>query len=348
MNLPDKQVTAWVNMAAAKNDLAAKLSEMELAAQKILLSIPETAGYDTIDAATEQYRKLHTDMINTRKPFTNTIDTAIVQPLMLPEKRVDPKVNATYIRLTEQSLTLRKAAEATARAGEQKQKEIVDFKIFIHNEQSRVISKYRGDLNNEINRYYTECLQHANPDPELDTVKKFLSEIKPDKMQKFAPVLLTPGEMAEIYDTLPKANFTAVVESTTIELDKLFSNYQSDLANAAAAIEHQKTQAALAAQEQARKDAEDNAMHTLISKSEVPVIETPKIKRKLEVVDENTADWMKAVLAGFLVNLPSMTKYMRVKSWGKLSVGQMAGYLGQHATDTGETISNLKYSEVCK
>ena len=58
--------------------------------------------------------------------------------------------------------------------------------------------------------------------------------------------------------------------------------------------------------------------------------------------------WAKAVMAAFIVNLPNLGKWLRVKSWGNLKIGQMADYLGKLATETGVVFTGLEMEEVCK
>jgi hypothetical protein len=54
------------------------------------------------------------------------------------------------------------------------------------------------------------------------------------------------------------------------------------------------------------------------------------------------------VLTNFIKNWQYVNKYVKVKSWAKLSIGQMAEALAKHISETGETFANLTTEEVCK
>jgi hypothetical protein len=43
-----------------------------------------------------------------------------------------------------------------------------------------------------------------------------------------------------------------------------------------------------------------------------------------------------------------LQKYIRVKSWSKLSIGQMGEYLAKFVTETGDLINSLQFEEVQK
>ena len=132
------------------------------------------------------------------------------------------------------------------------------------------------------------------------------------------------------------------------ELHATFANFASDIANADAAIKHQQDQAKLQEIEENKKAAEDMAITTLITASETVVLDTPKIKKTVEIVVVESEQWAKAVMAAFIINLPSLAKYIRVKSWSKLSIGQMATTLGQLATETGIVYNGLSFNEIEK
>ena len=55
-----------------------------------------------------------------------------------------------------------------------------------------------------------------------------------------------------------------------------------------------------------------------------------------------------AVITNFVKNWQHVNKYVKVKSWAKLSIGQMADALSKHISETGETFANLETEEICK
>ena len=155
----EAQAAAWVGLAKSKNEIAYNLGTMELQAQAILLPIIESQDHAHIDAALAEYRKLHTAIVEARKPFTNAIDTGIVQPLMTFEKRVDPKVNSAYLDLQTRSLSLRKAEADKAALVNAKNQEAASFKAHVLNEFSRVVSQYRNQIRSVIQTMYTQSLE---------------------------------------------------------------------------------------------------------------------------------------------------------------------------------------------
>jgi hypothetical protein len=131
-------------------------------------------------------------------------------------------------------------------------------------------------------------------------------------------------------------------------LPQIFVNYESDLANAAAAIEQRELDAKIAAKEIAHKLEAETAINTLISNASTPVVETPKIKVELKIEVINSPEWAQLIMTHFIANMPTLIKYVRVKTWDNLSIGQMATAISKHASETGETYKGILYSEICK
>lgn len=344
----EEQANAWVGLAQQKNQIVFELGKQELAAQQILLPLSQDATYETIDIALSAYRKAHSEMVEYRKPFTNAVNTGIIEPLMAFEKRVDPKNNQSYNALAQRSLGLRKEEANKAALINAKKQEIANFKAHVFNEFSRVVTEWRAAIRRGFQHQYQIMLKEHTETPPVATIKDMMSQIAPPVINRFEARYLTREEMFEIYEGSQKPNYVQYLEDLYKEVDDLFANYSSDLANAEAAIKHQENAAKLLELEEANKAKEEQAMTTLITTAETVVIETPKIKKTVQVTVIESEQWAKAVMAAFIVNLPKLTKYIRVKSWSKLSIGQMATYLGQLATDTGEKLNGLQLEEVEK
>ena len=343
------QADAWVGLATEKNRLMFELGRMELAAQNILLRVQrDDAAYEAIDVALAEYRKSYTAISDLRKTFTNQIDAGIIQPLMAFEKRIDPKNNGQYNALASRSLQLRKAEADKATLANAKNQEVASFKAHVVNEFSRVVTEYRAIIRREAAGHYEKCLKDKIPDPGVEKVKEMLRQIAPPNVAKFNARYLSGEELLQIYNDSPKPDYASYYEELMSEVDNLFANYSSDLANAEAAIKHQQEQARLQELEEANKAKEEQALNTLIATSETVVIEEPKIKRTVQVTVVESEAWAKSVMASFITNLPKLTKYIRVKSWSKLNIGQMATYLGQYATDEGVSFPGLSLKEVEK
>jgi hypothetical protein len=343
--LPEAQINAWLGMATTKNQLTAQLQQLELAAQAILLPVVGSEDFNVIDAVLAEYRKAHTLISDTRKPFTNTIDSAIVQPLMAFEKRVDPKVNTEYNTLVAKSLQLRKVEADKAAQANLKNNVIAQFKAHCINEFSRLQTELSNHLGREIIKQYEMHLTERIS-PELSALKSKLRAVVVPIINKFETTVLTVQELQAIYNEIEKPDFEEIYQGAEDMVDRTFANFDSDLANAAQAIAHQKEQAQLAEVEAASKLAEEQAINTLIVHSEAVVIDTPKIKKTVQIIVVESEQWAKAVMAAFITNLPNLAKYIRVKSWAKLSIGQMAEYLSKFATDEGVAFNGIELKEV--
>jgi hypothetical protein len=341
------QIEAWVQLAQKKNELTQKLANSELALQKILLDV-NVNDYKTIDEALAVYRKSHTSLIETRKEFTSIIDANIVQPLMQFEKRADPKVNTLYLELTTTSLNLRQIAAKKAHEFQSIENEKNMFTNHCINEFLRIESKYIQDLNNEVDSCYSQFLSQGIKEPMLAEVEAFLRGVKLDAIRKFVPIIITKEQMQELFLKVEQPKYNDILENKIAMLPQIFINYETDLANAAAAIEARELEAKIAAKEIEQKLEAETAINTLISNASTPVVETPKIKVELKIEVINSPEWAQLIMTHFIANMPTLVKYVRVKTWDNLSIGQMATAIAKHATDTGETYKGILYSELCK
>ena len=346
-HISEAQAAAWLGMAEQKNIIAADLQTYELQAQGLLLPVQNSQLYSEIDAALAAYRKLHTDTVEHRKGFTNKIDAGIVQPLMAFEKRIDPKVNEAYVELTARSLSLRQQEAANAAAANVKNQAVANFKAHCVNEFYRVAEELRGKLRREIGHQYKLHLEQRIS-PTMEKIKELLKLIPIPPTAKFTGTVLSTEELGEIYKGLNKPDFADIFNDAFILLETTFANFDSDLANAAAAIAHQKEQEQLAEVQAAQTLAEEMAMNTLIATSETVVVDAPKVKKTLQITVIESELWAKTIMAAFITNMQFMTKYIKVKSWSKLSIGQMAEYLSKYSTEEGVQLKGLQYEEICK
>lgn len=348
MQLTEQQAT-WAVLPLQKNALADDLQKRELTAQG-LLQQAEAAGDDhhVIDTNLAAYRKLHTEMVEARKPFTGMIQDRIIAPLMEFEKRVDPAKNQLYVSLFNKSVDIRRKENLKAQEANAREQEKANFKIHFTNEYTRIVGLYQAIVIREANNIYASYLRGKVQDPKIIDLKQELAKIPTPELNRFNARYLHKEVMEELFKEVVQPNWQGVFDDLMIQVDNLFANYSSDLANAEAAIKAQEDATALAAQKADAKIAEEQAMNTLVMKAETPTIEGPAIKRNLQVKTVESEAWAKAVMAAFIVNLPSLAKWLRVKSWGNLKVSQMADYLGKLATETGEVFNGLELEEICK
>lgn len=341
--LPQAQQDAWLGMAVAKNNVVAELKAAELNAQSLLVVDP--SNYNTIDLALASYRKAHAEMVDIRKGFTNQIDAGIIQPLMAFEKRVDPAKNEVYQQLLQTSLRLRKEeADRVARIN-QVTMEITSFKAHCSNEFFRCAAEYRTAIRGEITKQYEYWLNEGKY-PNLDQLRVGLEAIPTPAPAKFKPVYITGEQMQEAYGTIHKPDYAAIFEEMVEEMKETFANFSSDMANKTAAIERQHEIHQLATIQEQSQLAEETAINTLIVNSEAVVIAEPTIRRTYTITIIESEAWAKNVIAGFIANLPALGKYIRVKSWAKLTIGQMAEYLAKLATDTNTKVNGLQYESI--
>lgn len=338
IQVSEKQQAAWIGLAGRKNELTNALTSDELQAQMLLTG--ET--YEVIDANLATYRKAHQEMVDKRKEYTNAIDAGIVQPLMAFEKRVDPKTNSAYVALSQKSLLLRKTAETAAASTNAKNLEASTFKAHCQNEFFRVCAEYRAILRAEVVKQYAYWLNEGTM-CDLDQLKITLQSVPVPVVKKYIPTYLTQEDMAKIYGTITKPDYSHIHNEMMEYLDETFAHFSSDLANRSQAIAHVTQDAALQTQAEATKVTEDVAINTLIATAETVIIDTPKIKRTLVIIVVESEQWAKQIMTQFITNLPSLGKYIRVKSWAKLTIGQMAEYLSKFSTDEEKELPGLTY-----
>lgn len=339
------QSAAWLGMAHQKNILNHDLAKMELQAQGLLLPVKDSQDYKAIDEALASYRKLTGDMTATRMPFTNAVDSGIVQPLMAFEKRV--KEDTAYHTLVSRSLNLRKAESDKVNASNQKAAEITRFKAHVENEFFRVAAEYRALLRKECAGQYEIALREKLTGDTKD-IKLMLQTLAVPAPAKFNATQITFDEMSTIYAAVQKPDYASMYVEACKDLDNMFANFASDLANAEGAIQHQQQVTQLVDIAETKRLNEDVAINTLIATSETVVIDTPRIKKTLQVVIIESEAWAKSVMAAFIVNMPHLGGKIRVKSWANLTIGQMAVALGQLASETGAMADKLEYKEVEK
>lgn len=345
------QQQAWAQLPLQKNAVANELQNMELSAQRFLqLAETPNSPYELIDTNLNSYKKLYAEMVDKRKPFTSMITERIINPLMEFEKRVDPAKNATYLSLAARSLQLRKQKETEVANANAKEQEKVAFQTHVVNEYHRVVEQYRNIVRDFVLKNYTANLLSKISDVTgiVQDLKKQISQIKPPPFVRYMPKFITEAEMNEIYSAVPPPKWNDYYNELMGEVDTTFSNYESDLANASEAILAQEQQVALKNVEDSAKTKEAIAIDTLTIRSEAVIIDAPVIKKSVKVVELNTEEWSMAIIVAYVKNRTDLIKYFRVKTWSKLSLGQIADALGKLATETGLQFDNLQLEEICK
>jgi actin-related protein len=171
-----------------------------------------------------------------------------------------------------------------------------------------------------------------------------LAKIELSNFQKFDINFISSQEALEIFHSIDKyepSNDLAYYQSLVPEK---FQMYQHDF-NSIEKLEEEQRNRVAAAEQELKADL---AINTLIAQSETLIVDTPKVKREIKIVVIESEAWAMAIMTNFIKNWQYVNKYVKVKSWAKLSIGQMAEALAKHISETGETFANLETEEVCK
>lgn len=345
--LTAQQSAAWLGLASAKNELCDRLARAELQAQAILTPLADSSDYKAIDEALATYKKMHASMVALRIGLTSKVEDGVIKPLMAYEKRVDPKNNEACKKMVEKSLSLRTADRLKCEMENSKAAEIASFKNHVTNQYLEAAQSYRQQLHKEITAHYAAALL-ANNAKCKDELMSVISNIRPQPLSKFVPKFLTREEMKDLFLLEKAPDYNSILLEMGEYIEAVFSNFESDVANAAAAISQREAADKLLAIKEDEKLKASQAINTLISKSSATFIVGPDIKKNLVVKVVDSEEWAKAVIAEFVTNMPYLGKYIRVKTWSSLSIGQMAEYLGKYATAEGVVLKNLEMVEVLK
>lgn len=341
----------WLRLAALREEVFNSLQKDELAIQSKLNQIPKETELSAVQTLLGEAKEMQAEMKGKRLHFTNYVSESIIDKAMEFEKRTQ----ALFPAAVEFELNLRKAVVEKQTANNAKQTEVNALKAHIESEHFRIAAAYRLELYNFVMNAYKDCLsQKIKPGKALQSylekVRGFMKAQKLSAFIQYERKLVSLDEAKVIYNQvkkyLPKEDLDKALE----ELDERFSNYKNDLENASKAIK-------AASKEQAEQVADINE-EVNISKATSELIAQagtfemtggPTIKKRKEVVEENTDEWAINVIENFFRNWNACRKYLRVSTWAKLSIGQMAASLGKLVTDDKEIkLSKLQIKEVEK
>jgi hypothetical protein len=181
----------------------------------------------------------------------------------------------------------------------------------------------------------------------VSDLESIMSKFVLGNFKKFDTRLISDQQALEIFHSIDKYNGVRDLIYYQGLAEEKFQMYAHDLANAESLeklLQEQQIRVAAAEQELAA----DIATNTLIAQAETLIVDTPKVKREIKIVVVESEAWAMAVMSNFMKNFMYVNKYVKVKSWAKLSIGQMAEALAKHISETGETFANLQTEEICK
>jgi hypothetical protein len=333
--LTEPQKEAWLGMAMQKNNVVAKLATYQLQLQNILLKVKDSKIHADIDKCLSEYRSTLKEMVDYRLVFTNKVTAGIITPIMAPEKECDIKTNVDYLALVNASLELRQAEQTKANEANVRLAEIARFKAHIENDNNRRAQEYRTILRKEIANQYSIHLR-AGEKKGWEEIKAVMKTLDQPVAEKFGVTTLTIDELTEINANANLVDFKAIYAEMMQEFDGVFSNFDNDLAAPDKAIEVT-TQAVAAAVVE-----EKPVFVTPVAQVQIA---GPKIKKLVEVIVIDTMPWGTAVMQHFILNQDKINIRGAVS---KLTIGQMAAYLGKLATETDCEFKGLILNEVQK
>jgi len=336
------QQQGWLSLADYKQQVFTALQQGELAIQATLANLPDDllTVQERLKAAKQQAAQVK----ECRLQFTGMINDRLIKSSMEFEKRIDALI-ATAATL---ELKLRKAAEAVELERAALQREEQQLQAHIVNENYRVETEYRNAINRWITDFYAGCLRKRIPQPDLSELQGIIENIKVSAPSVFQIRLVSRPRAEEIYSAIQRPDLAAIRDGAIASLPERFSMYAHDLQNAEAAAKA--VEEAQATQEAEAKQTVEltAATNVLMAQAETVAVGAPKVKRNLKVVEENSEKWALAVMGHFIKNLPAVAPKLRVKSWAKLNIGQMAEALAKVAGETGELFTGLTMEEIEK
>ena len=346
MNLTPQQ-TGWIKLSDIKTALFDDLQRAELAVQDYINGI-EGNPLDVVQHNIKSAKQVMADAKSKRLEFTRMIDEKLINPTMEFEKRMAANIESGSAI----ELEMRKQAAESAQAQQITANEAAALKAHIVNEWFRIAAQYRYELERITLESYQNCLKAKHPvhciPAMVQDMKTILAGWKLPEFEKFERKHVKDGHAKEIYDSIEKYNPANDLQNAKNNVSAVWSTYANDLANADAAIESIDQHKKLAEMAMQMDVELETATNALIAEAETLIVETPKVKKEMKIVAEETEQWAKTIVSNFVRLWPYCNKYVRVKSWQKLTIGQMADALAKHINETGNAIPGIQTEEICK
>jgi hypothetical protein len=336
----------WLKLADIRIDLFDRLRLDELACQQELNDFQDLP-LEKMQANLRNVKHFLSEAKRKRMDFTKMLDDKLYTPSMEFEKRMAAMIDEA----TKLELAARLDNESKAKEAQLLQNEIAQFKTHIVNEWTRIAHEYRSNLQKMIDSSYINCIKAKNPVSQVpamvEDLKDIMSRFALGNFQKFDTRLISNEQALDIFHSIDKYEPAGDLFYYQTLAEERFQMYAHDLANAESLAKLEaEQQIRVAAAEQ--ELAADIATNTLIAQAETLIVDTPKVKREIKIVIVESEAWAMAVMSNFIKNWQYVNKYVKVKSWAKLSIGQMGEALAKHINETGETFVSLQTEEVCK
>jgi hypothetical protein len=336
----------WLKLAEIRIDLFDRLRLDELACQAELNNIKELP-LERMQANLRNAKFNLSEAKRKRLEFTRMIDEKLNGPSMEFEKRMAAMIDEA----SKFELAARLDIESKAKESQLHANEVALYKAHIINEWTRIAHEYRSNLQKMIDSSYINCIKAKNPVSQMPAMvsdlQSIMSKFDLSSFVKFQRMFITDQEALDIFHSIDKYEPSNDLAYYQTLVNDRFAMYAHDLANEESLTKLLQEQQLRVAQAEQELKA-DIATNTLIAQAETLIVDTPKVKREIKIVVIESEAWAMAVITNFIKNWQYVNKYVKVKSWAKLSIGQMAEALAKHISETGETFSNLTTEEVCK
>ena len=339
----------WLTFGHLKVTTFDALEKDELAVQQALLDFDKITDLADAQEKLKEAKGIASESEGRRLYLTNMIRDKLTVPAMAFEKR-----NAILIEQAEKhELTLRKAASAKEESEGAKQREEKALRAHIENENFRIAAKYRQDLEVLVLESYRNALKNKTPVKEIKayckSIEGFLKDVKLDKPVKYERVHVSKEEAIAINATIPAYKSADDLASAISSIKETFAMYAEDLKNRSKAIKRTEEQAGDVISETEKEVTIQTSMTNLAAQAE-PLVLTgggnTKVKKKLVIVEENTAEWAVEVITQYMTNLDKAKHHIRVSLWSKLTVGQMGAALAKVRMENPKSkFGKLKFKE---
>jgi len=339
--------SGWIKLADIKTALFDDLQRAELAVQDYMNGI-EGNTLDVVQHNIKSAKQVMADAKSKRLEFTRMIDEKLITPATAFEKRMAEQIDQAG------AIELEMRKQAAENAGKQQAiaNETAALKAHIINEWFRIAAQYRHDLEAITLESYSNCLKNRVPADQLKAMtadmERILNNWKLSEFEKFERKFVSDGMAKEIYDSIQKYNPADDLQTGIKNISVIWSTYSNDLANAEVAIESIEKHKQMAEMALEMDLEFETATNALIAEAETMIVETPKVKKEIKIQVDETEQWAKTIVLNFVRLWPYVNRYVRVKSWAKLTIGQMADALAKHINENGNVIPGIETIEVCK
>lgn len=341
----------WIMLSKKKTDTFDFLTRNELEIQALCLTLQRSDNLIEIQELLKQAKSKAAEAKDCRLNFTNMLNDKLIAPSMLFEKRNEELIKHGV----DKELEVRKVEYTKAQEVESLNKEKAALKAHILNEWARIGTKYRNDLDKIITEGYTYALQGDFTGEvlfnHLKALQKFLVETRLDGFKKFEKKLVSNEDAQKIFAEVSKFDPQQDLNKSLSELETKFKSYDADLKNKQKAIEQANKERALkeqANQETLEIETSTNNLVAQANEYSVTGITAPTVKYKDQLVEDNTPEWALAVLSAFIANFKEAAPLLKVKTWSKLSIGQMGTALEKIHNETGKAFTNLSFTKIAK